>query len=155
FVPKAGEPGLTALVVAALLRNGVPGDNTVIKKSMKYLEGDIKEDGGVYERGFGNYMTCLAIWAFKQMSARVKYNTIIANATEYVKGLQDNSDPKDVKFGGVGYDGKTRPDLSNTNYMVEGLLAAGVSKDDPAIKHALVYVSRCQNYKSEFNEEAF
>jgi squalene-hopene/tetraprenyl-beta-curcumene cyclase len=84
-----------------------------------------------------------------------KYNTVIENATKYLKGLQNDSDPKDVKYGGVGYDGKSRPDLSNTNFMVEALLAAGVSKDDPAIKKALVYVSKCQNYKSEFNEEAY
>ncbi|HEV3384258.1 MAG TPA: prenyltransferase/squalene oxidase repeat-containing protein [Gemmata sp.] len=155
FFPKAGEPGLTALIVASLLRNGVPGDNSVIKKAMKYLEGNIKKDGGVYDKGLGNYMTCLAIMAFKEMNTNGKYSTIIENATKYVKGLQDDSDPKDVKSGGVGYDGKSRPDLSNTNFMVEALLAAGVSKDDPAIKKALVYVSRCQNYKSEFNEEAY
>jgi hypothetical protein len=155
FFPKAGEPGLTALIVASLLRNGVPGDNSVVKKAMKYLEGNIKKDGGVYDKGLGNYMTCLAIMAFKEMNTSGKYSTIIENATKYVKGLQDDSDPKDVKSGGVGYDGKSRPDLSNTNFMVEALLAAGVSKDDPAIKKALVYVSRCQNYKSEFNEEAF
>ncbi len=155
FFPKAGEPGLTALIVASLLRNGVPGDNTVIKKSMKYLEGNIKNDGGVYDKGLGNYMTCLAIMAFKEMNTDGKYNTIITNGTNYVKGLQDDSDPKDVKSGGVGYDGKSRPDLSNTNFMVEALLAAGVSKDDPAIKKALVYVGRCQNLKSEFNELAY
>jgi squalene-hopene/tetraprenyl-beta-curcumene cyclase len=39
--------------------------------------------------------------------------------------------------------------------MVEALLAAGVSKDDPSIKKALVYVSRCQNLKSEFNDQPF
>jgi squalene-hopene/tetraprenyl-beta-curcumene cyclase len=155
FFPKAGEPGLTALIVSSLLRNGVPSDNPVIKKATKYLEGNIQKDGGVYDRGLGNYMTCLAVMAFKEMNTDGKYTTVIKNAANYLKSLQDDSDPKDVKSGGVGYDGKSRPDLSNTNFMVEALLAAGVSKDDPAIKKALVYVSRCQNYKSEFNEEAY
>jgi squalene-hopene/tetraprenyl-beta-curcumene cyclase len=141
--------------VAALLRNGVPGDNAVVKKAMKYLEGDVQKDGGVYEKILGNYMTCLAIMAFKEMNGDGRYNTVIANASNYVKGLQNNSPASDVKSGGVGYDAKSRPDLSNTNFMVEALLAAGVSKDDPAIKKALVYVGRCQNLKSEFNEEAY
>src|SRR5581483_3892471 len=79
----------------------------------------------------------------------------IANATKFVKGLQGDSDPKDLRYGGVGYDAKSRPDLSNTHFMVEALLAAGVSKDDPAIKKALTFVSRCQNFKSEFNEQPF
>src|SRR5437762_3375037 len=80
-----------------------------------------------------------------------KYDKVIENATKFVKSLQDDSDPKDVKHGGVGYDAKSRPDLSNTQYMVESLLAAGVPKDDPAIKKALVFISRSQNLKSEFN----
>ncbi len=152
FFPKAGEPGLTALIVSALLRNGVPGDNPIVTKSMKYLEGNIQKDGGVYQKGLGNYMTCLAIMAFKELNTGGKYDKVLANATKYVKGIQDDTDPKDVKYGGVGYDGKSRPDLSNTQFMVEALLAAGVSKDDPAIKKALVFVGRCQNLKNESNE---
>jgi squalene-hopene/tetraprenyl-beta-curcumene cyclase len=155
FFPKAGEPGLTALIVAALLRNGVSADNAVITKSMKYLTGNIQKDGGVYQKGLGNYMTCLAIMAFKEMNTGGKYDKVIENATKFVKGLQDDSDPKDVKHGGVGYDGKSRPDLSNTQFLVEALLAAGVSKDDPAIKKALVFISRSQNLKSEFNDQPF
>jgi squalene-hopene/tetraprenyl-beta-curcumene cyclase len=155
FAPKAGEPGLTALIVAALLRNGVPSDNPLIVKGMKYLEGNIQKDGGVYQKGLGNYMTCLAIIAFKELNADGKYDKVLQNATAYVKGLQDKSDEKDLKSGGVGYDGKSRPDLSNTQFMVEALLAAGVSKDDPAITKALVFVGKCQNLSGEYNKEAF
>ena len=39
--------------------------------------------------------------------------------------------------------------------MVEALLAAGVSKDDPVIKKALVFIGRSQNLKSEFNNQPF
>jgi squalene-hopene/tetraprenyl-beta-curcumene cyclase len=153
--PRAGEPGLTALIASALLRNGVPADNAVVTKAVKYLEGKVQKDGGVYQQGLANYMTCLAIVAFKDVNAGGKYDTVIANATKFVKGLQGDSDPKDLRYGGVGYDAKSRPDLSNTQFMVDALLAAGVSKDDPAIKKALTFVSRCQNFKSEFNEQPF
>ena len=39
--------------------------------------------------------------------------------------------------------------------MVEALLAAGVSKDDPSIKKALVFISRSQNLASEYNEQPY
>src|SRR6185436_17205255 len=67
----------------------------------------------------------------------------------------DGKDEKDVQFGGVGYGGKGRPDLSNTHFMVEALMAAGASKDDAAVKRALTFISRCQNLKSEFNDQPF
>jgi squalene-hopene/tetraprenyl-beta-curcumene cyclase len=155
FYPKAGEPGLTALIAAALLRNGVPADNRVVAKATKYLEGNVQKDGGIYQKGLANYTTSLAVLAFHEMNTGGKYDKILANATKFLKGLQDDSDPKDGRYGGVGYDAKSRPDLSNTQFMVDALLAAGVSKDDPSIKKALVYISRAQNLKSEFNDQPY
>src|SRR5262249_50272870 len=52
-----------------------------------------------------------------------------------------------------GYDSKSRPDLSNTQFFLDALKAAGVPKDDPAFKKALVFVSRCQNLKTEHNDQ--
>lgn len=154
------EPGLTALVAAALVRAGVPADNPVVAKAIKYLESKVQKDGGVYEKGMSNYMTCLAIVAFKEMNADKKYDKVIAAAAKYVKGLQYNEGltDKDANFGGAGYDkpgGKGGPDMSNTHFMVEALLAAGVSKDDPVIRNALTYISRSQNLESEFNKQPF
>jgi squalene-hopene/tetraprenyl-beta-curcumene cyclase len=157
FAPKLGGPGITALTVAALVRNGIGPDTPVVGKGLKYLEGNIQPDGGVYSRGLANYTTCLAIVAFKESNAGGKYDKVLAAASKFVRGLQhgDGTDPKDVKFGGVGYDGKSRPDLSNTQFMVEALLAAGVSKDDPAVKRALTFISRSQNLPGEYNDRPF
>ena len=155
FAPKLGGPGITALTVSALLRNGVAADTPVVAKGLAYLEKNIQKDGGVYGKGLANYTTCLAIVAFKEANGGGKYTKVLDEAGKFVKGLQDNSDPKDVKHGGVGYDGKGRPDLSNTQFMVEALLAAGVSKDDPSIKKAMAFVSRSQNLPGEFNDQPF
>ena len=82
--PQA-EPGLTALIAAAFVRNGVPADNPVIAKAIKYLEKSVKPDGGVYIKGLSNYMTCLAIMAFKEMNAGGKYDKEIEAAVrEYL-----------------------------------------------------------------------
>ena len=157
---RAGEPGLTALIAAALVKNGVPADNPVVTKALKYLESKVQKDGGVYERGLSNYMTCLAIMTFKEANKDGKYDKTIEAATKYVKSLQfaDGLTEDNPSFGGAGYDKpgpKARPDMSNTHFMVEALLAAGLSKDDPAIKRALVYISRSQNLESEFNKLAY
>src|SRR5262249_19790648 len=47
----------------------------------------------------------------------------------------------------------SRPDLSNTQYFLDALEAAGISKDDPGRKKALVFISRCQNLKGEYNDQ--
>ena len=158
--PRAGEPGLTALVAAALVKNGVPADNPVVAKSLKYLESKVQKDGGVYNQGLSNYMTCLAVMTFKEANAGGKYDKTIESAVTSVKSLQfaDGLTEKDSSFGGAGYDkpgAKARPDMSNTHFMVEALLAGGVSKDDPSIRRALTYISRSQNLESEFNKLPF
>ena len=57
-------------------------------------------------------------------------------------------------YGGAGYDSKSRPDLSNTQFFLDALKAAGVPKDDPALKKALIFVSRCENLKGkEYNDQ--
>ncbi len=153
--PRVG-PGVTALAVSALIRNGLD-DHAVVKKGLGFLEKNVKPDGGIYSQGLENYTTCLAIVTFKEANADKKYDKVLAAATKYVKGLQFGvgTDEKDVKFGGVGYGGKSRPDLSNTQFMVEAMIAAGVPKDDPAIKNALKFISRSQNLESEYNDQPF
>jgi hypothetical protein len=157
WAPKLGGPGITALTIAALLRHGYGPDPPAVARGLKYLEGNIRPDGGVYSKGLANYTTCLAIVAFQEANAGGKYDKVIANAVKFVKSLQygDGTDPKDPRFGGVGYDGKSRPDLSNTHFMVEALIASGVPKDDPAIKRALAFVSRTQNLPGEYNDQPF
>lgn len=153
--PRVG-PGLTALAVSALIRNGHE-DDPAVTKGLAFLEKNIKPDGGIYSQGLENYTTCLAIVTFKEANKDKKYDKVIEAATKYVRTLQigDGKDEKDVSFGGVGYGGKGRPDLSNTHFMLEALMAAGASKDDPNVKKALKFISRCQNLKSEFNDQPF
>lgn len=156
FSPQLGGPGVTALLVAGLLRNGHSVDEPLLKKAIAYLEKSVHKDGGIYDKQLANYTTSVALLAFKEANKEGKYNTLIRNATKFLKTLQDDSlQEKDLQFGGVGYDGKGRADLSNTQYFVEALLAAGVPKDDPAIQRALKFISRCQNLPGETNDQPF
>ncbi len=155
FSAKQAGPGITALVIAGLLHAGAAADEPVVAKGLKYLEGQVKDDGGVYSKGLANYTTSVAVMAFEEANKGGKYNTIIRNAGNFLKGIQKESDAKNVAFGGFGYDAKKRPDLSNTNFAVEALIAAGVSRDDPAIQNALKFISRCQNLPGETNDQAW
>jgi squalene-hopene/tetraprenyl-beta-curcumene cyclase len=60
-----------------------------------------------------------------------------------------------IYFGGAGYGGQGRPDLSNTAYLIDALKATGNGPESEAIKNALVFVSRCQNLESGYNDTPF
>jgi hypothetical protein len=155
FEPGRGGPGTPALIAAALIRLGKPVDDPVVAKALGFLEKQVQADGGVYNRFLANYTTAIAITTFQEANAGGKYNTVIANGTKFLKSLQKGGSADDEPFGGFGYDAKSRPDASNTNFTVEALIAAGVPKDDPAIKNALQFLSRCQNLPGEANKLGF
>jgi squalene-hopene/tetraprenyl-beta-curcumene cyclase len=157
FSPRRAGPGISALVAVALLRNGSSAQEPTVAKTLAYLEKNVQKDGGIYNKFLANYTTCVALLALKQANTDGRYDTIIKRAAAFLKHLQyaDSTDPKDFRYGGVSYGGKQRPDLSNTQFFVEALLAAGVPKDDPAVQRALKFVSRCQNLPGEFNDLPF
>ena len=85
-------------------------------------------------------------------------DSLIKGAQDFLKVNQtDETEGKtsaDPAYGGSNYGGGAgRPDLSNTSFMMEALKDSGLPADDPALQKALVFVSRCQNLKSEFNDQ--
>ncbi len=155
FSPKIAGPGVTALTVAALLRNGVSPQEPVVAKGLEYLAGQTKEDGGIYSKFLANYTTAVALMAFKEANQKGKYDQVIKKAGDFMKKIQHDEEEADLNHGGFGYDKKSRPDLSNTSFTVEALLAAGLSRDDPAVQKALKFISRCQNLPGEKQDQPF
>jgi squalene-hopene/tetraprenyl-beta-curcumene cyclase len=153
------EPGVTALVVTALLRSGrVAHEDPAIAKALTYLEGFIGPNGGVSESAHANYTTSIALVAFNEANRNGRYARAIKAGQNFLKTMQwDESEGKgrdDPFYGGAGYGGRnSRPDLSNTAFFVESLRDTGLPADDPHLKKALVFVSRCQNLKGEFNDQ--
>lgn len=149
FSPKFAGAGITSLVTAALLKNGVGPQEPVVAKSLKFLESNVQPDGGIYEKGLANYTTAVALMALKEGNTDGKYNATIKKAAEFITKIQHDEE-QSHSFGGFGYnDKKGRPDMSNTGFSVEALIAAGFSKDDPAVKNAIKFVERCQNLPGE------
>lgn len=157
YLKRFAGPGVSALVAASLLKAGYPVSDPVVAGALKFLEDSVKDDGGVYDKGFANYTTSLAIVAFKEGNKDGKYDKIIASATKFVRSVQDanGADDKELKFGGAGYDAKSRPDTSNTAFFLEALVASGAKADDPAFKKAVAFLSKAQNLPGEFNKEEF
>lgn len=154
-------PGLTGLVVTGLLENGVKVDDPVIQKALKHLTGHVQPDGGIYftKSNYRNYETCIIILALQTANADGRYKDLIANADKFIRSEQidekKGKDKSDPAYGGAGYGQSSRPDLSNTHYLIEALRAAGAKPDDPALQKALVFVSRTQNLESEKNDTPF
>jgi squalene-hopene/tetraprenyl-beta-curcumene cyclase len=154
---KQTGTGITSLCLTALLRNGRTPEDPAVAKGLQYLQSNIRADGGIYaeKSRLKNYETCIALMCLKEANRGGRYDQPIAAAERYIKGLQlDEQEGKarsDFEYGGVGYSEKGRPDLSNTAFLVDALIAAGKGPDDEAVQKALIFVSRCQNLESDHN----
>lgn len=154
--------GISALITYSLLRSGLSADDPSVAKALKYLEAQIRPDGGIHgqKSDHKNYETSLCLLALEAANKDGRYAKTIAQAKEFLVKLQWDEGEKvtkaDIQFGGAGY-GRTgnRPDLSNTAFLLDALKAAGVKSDDPAMQNALVFVSRCQNLESQANTTPF
>ncbi len=155
------EPGVTAIATTALLRVGRTPSDPVVSKALKYLAKFVHDDGGIYKEGsrHRNYETCLSVMAFEEANKDGRYNDLIAKAEKLLTEQQwdegENVKPSEINYGGAGYGTSTRPDLSNTAFLVDALHSVGRGEDDSALQKALVFVSRCQNLESQYNTTEF
>lgn len=156
-----GGPGVTALIANSVLRHGRSTQDPLVAKGLKYLEGFVQPDGAISLKKslYRNYETSLALVAFAEANRNGKYDKLIDNAERFLKtdqwGEGRGKDKSDPSYGGAGYGKHERPDLSNTQFLIEALKAAGAGPDDEAMKKALIFVSRCQNLESEHNTLPF
>jgi squalene-hopene/tetraprenyl-beta-curcumene cyclase len=160
----SGETGaaVTGLCVRAILEHRPSAVTTdpVVKKSLEFLQTKIQPDGGIYQTGslYRNYETSSAVLAL--IAARdatsagddegqPKYDSILRRAEMYLKEIQwDESEgvaPSDTAYGGAGYGSSSRPDLSNTSFLIEALHELGNEAEDESIQKALKFVARTQN----------
>ncbi|MEM9657290.1 MAG: prenyltransferase/squalene oxidase repeat-containing protein [Planctomycetota bacterium] len=154
-------PGVTALAAAALLRNGVSPDEPRLAQTLEYLLGFVREDGAICgpDSNHRNYETCLAVLCFTEANQDKRYDEVLKRADAYLRGLQydqgEEKDRSDPYYGGAGYSSGTRPDLSNTSFLIEALKAVDDDSDSEAMQRAIVFVSRCQNLESPYNTTEF
>jgi squalene-hopene/tetraprenyl-beta-curcumene cyclase len=155
------NPGVTGIVLTGMLDTGrLSPDDPMAAKALKYIESliDPKEGhiaGKGAKQGLLNYVTAVNVMALSA-AKRDSYKAVIGDASKFLRKLQwdegEGKTPKDDFYGGAGYDSKSRPDLSNTQFFLDALVAAGVPRTDSAFKKAELFVSRCQNLKGESDD---
>ena len=156
------SPGVTGICLTGLMRSGkVSPKDPAAERAVKFIEGLINREAGHIagkdpRPQLMNYVTCVNVMALTSAD-RDSYKAAVGDAVRFLKKLQwdeaEGKSPKDDFYGGAGYDSQSRPDLSNTQMFIDALVAAGVPKDDPALRKAVVFVSRCQNLKGEHAAE--
>ena len=170
------DPAVTALVLTSFMLEPqyTPDDKTaeVVKKGYTFLEQFVKPDGGIYHEQYRNYSTAVGLMAFAA-TGKSEYQSIIDNAREYLITFQldegEAISPEHAYYGGIGYGGDDRPDLSNLQLALEAIKTAetfkAVPDDRVALSHpaepaaqeetmaphwqkALVFLIRTQNIDS-------
>lgn len=154
------HPGVTAMVVLGYLgchRGYETEQAPFIRQALEWLVSLQKDDGAIYERDSVNYVTSLALLAL-EASGEERFRPNIERARDFLVRLQANEDQgyrkQDKFYGGVGYGSDERPDLSNTQFALEAVTAAGLEKGHPFYQAAVTYLERCQNL-SEVNDQVW
>lgn len=154
---KQLSPAVTALCTSALIEHRVPLTDAKIQKSLRFLEAQIKPDGGIYGQGSNlrNYETSVSLMCFHRANVNGKYDQIIEQAARFLKGIQwDDGESHGVEssfYGGQGYGNHKRPDASNTSYFLDALKAANEDPESEAVQKAAIFMSRCQNLATPNN----
>ena len=154
-------PAVTAMCVSALLKNGVPVSHEKIQRSLKFLEGFVRPSGGIYapKSNLRNYETSVSLMCLHQANTDGQYDLTIEKAVAFLKGIQwdegENHQSTSGHYGGQGYGSHKRPDASNTSFFLDALKEAQPEGNSEAIRKAIVFMSRCQNLPSEYNDAEF
>lgn len=153
--PGKPDAGITAMVAGALqaVPEPRPADiEAAIVDALAWLVSLQMEDGSIHQGPLANYVTSASVLA---LARRPGNEARLARARDYLVRLQSDEGEgygaDHAYYGGVGYGGDERPDLSNLQMALEALAASGLDQDDPAWDRALVFLQRCQN-RSETND---
>lgn len=157
----AESVGVTALGLRAFLqsyRNYNESDGAFITRSVKFLLDHVNEDGSISETNQNrNYNTAVCLTALAATNNR-DYDKVIQGGQQFLAQLQlDSGEGYEADhryYGGIGYGGDERPDLSNQYMAVEALQATALDPNDPVWDKALVFISRSQN-RSESNDQTW
>ena len=157
--PQPG-PAITAMVLSVMLdRPNISTSDETAQKALAFILSKRRDDGGIHDGFLQNYNTAICLSTLARVHDQEGITEAIREGQNFLRELQwySQPDPKGIKvdpshpfFGGAGYGKHGRPDLSNTQTMLEGLYHSGLSCDDPAFRRALVFITRCQG--TELND---
>lgn len=144
------EPGVTALLLSATqwtcaeLGEPVPA---WVDQGLDWLTTLQDADGAIALYGVRTYTTSVAMEALIDGERDPE---VVARALEFLRTVQaDEGEGYDADidphYGGVGYGGDERPDLSNTQMAVEAARRAGLDVGDEFFQKAMIFLERNHN----------
>ncbi len=151
-------PAVTALAVSVMLdQPDIDETDPAVAKGIAYILSKVQEDGGIHSGFLENYNTSIALSALSKVENNPRAAEAVAKAQNYLRGLQWNGqkDPAGETideghrwYGGAGYGEHGRPDMSNTQMMIQGLHDSGMDCNDPVFLRAMTFIERCQGIES-------
>jgi squalene-hopene/tetraprenyl-beta-curcumene cyclase len=152
---KGASLAVTGLAIKAFTQVREDGKEAdlALARATRFLSASLR-GGGLREAadgGVGTYVASAVVMGLASTGEHAYADLIdesvrwmTANQWDQGEGVGADAD----WFGGAGYGRGKRPDLSNTQMMLDALHDAGTSPDDPAVQRALAFVQRTQNVKS-------
>jgi len=151
---RAASVAVTAMALKAFAQAGELGDAAARQRARRAVDAalsDPKVMESIAAGGVGNYTmssVASALAAVGDADAKAGAQRAIRWITDSQWDDAEGVDPTKDWYGGAGYGNGKRPDLSNTQMMLDAMHDAGVSQDDPAMQRALAFVARTQNRKA-------
>ena len=171
YGPFKDGASLTPAVVQALrAAPATPDRAAAARRGIAYLAGFVRPDGTIEPgpHGFSYHVyTAAGVVALLSPPDQSEHAQGRDAWLSYLRQRQLTEDlgwrPEDREYGGWGFcaglprkppAGQLVPPLTESNlsatlFALEALRAAGVPADDPAVKKALVFVERCQNFGAD------
>ncbi len=151
--------GITALALRGFLeshRGYNENDGPFVTKPLAFVLSKVNDDGSISESLQNrSYNTAVALNALAA-TKNPKYADAISGGQKFLGGHQidegEGYDKDHRYYGGIGYGGDERPDMSNLYIALEALKATATDPKDPVWEKALVFVNRSQN-RSESNDQ--
>lgn len=152
----AASTAVSALVLKAFAQAGAtPASDAAAEKALVMIRQRVRGSDGFFNPdpngGLGNYVASAVVSGLAAVDDS-RDRPLMEEAIEWLTKTQwDQSEgisPRMDWFGGSGYGKWGRPDLSNTQMMLDALHDAQVSADDPAVQRAVIFLTRTQNLPS-------
>ena len=151
--------GLKSFVQAGIDPATDPMLGALVANLLSRQEADGRFDNG----NLSTYVTAAALTALASLPPSEHVTAAMHEGVAALRRLQwnetDSVEPTLDWYGGAGYGSHGRPDLSSTQWLLEGLHAAGDCchsrspfgcdcDNDPARRRAIAFLTRCQNASS-------
>ena len=148
--PTPTAAAITGLGIMAVAQSGLV-DIGQLEPAIERLRMARRKDFGIDEGPLSNYVLA-AITSGLASLENPAFDELVADGVTALRNNQWDADEglmiTQDWYGGAGYGNRGRPDLSNTQIMLDALYDAGVGPDDIAFQRAVVFLTRSQNLNS-------